>query len=95
MTDIERDFQPGHILHNVIVGAFRANGTTFSEWCKANDVAQANARNSTYGQSSGPMGKALLTRIIDAAGRDTVRILYLDRIRAEAKRLSSNVKAAS
>ena len=88
MTDTPRDFQPGHILHNVVIGAFRARGTTFQEWCSANGISQANARNCTYGQSSGPKGRTLLGRIVDAAGRDTVNMLYSERMQAEAKRVS-------
>lgn len=89
MAETEREFQPGHMLHAVIVGAFRAQGTTFGDWCVANGVHQSSARNSTYGQSSGPTGQALLERIVDAAGRDTVRTLYAARIKAEAARLSA------
>lgn len=89
MSDIEREFQPGHILHNVIIGAFRAKGSTFQAWCETNEVSQATARNCTYGQNSGPKGRAMLDRIIDDAGRELIRVLYAQRMKAEAAKLAS------
>jgi len=49
-------FQPGTILHEVIVGAFRAKGTSCSAWCGENDVPRNTARAVTYGQSGGETG---------------------------------------
>lgn len=67
------EFQPGAILHEVIVGAFRARGMMFEAWCKENGLTPANARNATFGQSRGEVGRRTLERIIDEAGRDFVR----------------------
>lgn len=89
MADQDREFQPGHMLHTVIVGALRAQGSTFQDWCQSRGVHQSRARSATYGQSSGPAGRALLDEIIDAAGRETVTTLYIARIRAEAARVAS------
>ena len=80
-------FQPGAVLHEVIVGAFRSNGSSFEAWCNANGIHTSSARQATYGQSGGDKGQALLDRIIDAAGRDVVALSYKARIAAEAKRL--------
>lgn len=74
------EFQPGSILHEVIVGAFRAHGMTFEGWCKENGLTPMNGRNATFGQSRGPAGRSNLERIIDAAGRDFVRDAYRRRI---------------
>ena len=82
-------FQPGTILHEVIVGAFRSSGSSFEAWCNENDVHTSSARQATYGQSGGDKGTALLDRIIDAAGRDVVMVSYKARIDAEAKRLEA------
>lgn len=74
------EFQPGAILHEVILGAFRASGTTFETWCNQNGIEPASARNSTFGQGRGEKGLALKDRIIDAAGREFVRTFYIRRL---------------
>lgn len=86
-------FQPGTILHGVIVGAFRSNGTSFEAWCNANDVNTSVARGATYGQAGGVIGSALLERIIDAAGRETVEVAYTNRMKREVERLGDVRKA--
>lgn len=80
MAQKHPEFQPGAILHEVIVGAFRARGTTFEGWLAENGLTPANGRNATFGQSRGAVGRRNLTRIIDAAGRDFVRDAYLRRL---------------
>ncbi|MEO1951774.1 hypothetical protein [Thioclava sp.] len=80
MTPRTEEFQPGAILHEVIVGAFRARGLTFEGWCKQNGMTTANGRNATFGQSRGKIGKANLERIIDAAGREFVAEAYRRRL---------------
>ena len=79
--------QPGAILHEVIVGAFRARGLTFEGWCIANGITPANGRNATFGQSRGAIGRENLRRIIDAAGRDFVRQYYRERLLEHAAAL--------
>jgi hypothetical protein len=74
------DFQPGAILHEVIVGAFRARGLTFEGWCRDNGMTPMNGRNATFGQSRGDVGRRNLERIIEAAGRDFVRDAYRRRL---------------
>jgi hypothetical protein len=74
------EFQPGAILHEVLVGAFRASGTTFERWCHENGITPTNARGCTFGQSRGPEGRKNLNRMIDAAGREFVRDAYLRRL---------------
>lgn len=81
MTQNLPEFQPGAILHEVIVGAFRARGLTFEGWCKENGITAANGRNATFGQSRGAIGRRNLNRILEAAGRDFVRDAYLRRLR--------------
>lgn len=75
------EFQPGAILHEVIVGAFRARGLTFEGWAKENGISSTNARQCTYGQSRGETGQRNLDRIINAAGREFVRDAYRRRLR--------------
>jgi hypothetical protein len=86
MTKADKMFQPGTILHGVIVGAFRSNGTSFEAWCKANGVNTSVARSATYGQAGGEVGSALLERIIEAAGREMVEMGYAHRMKREADR---------
>lgn len=75
-------YQPGAILHDAIVGAFRSRGEGFDTWCAVNKVSPSTARNVTYGQSKGPKGRALLERMITEAGPEIVRAAYLARIKS-------------
>lgn len=84
-------YQPGAILHEAIVGAFRASGKGFEAWCAENNVAPTSARHATFGQSRGPKGTALLVRIIEAAGPDVVRAAYLARMNAHHAALKKGV----
>jgi len=74
------EFQPGAILHDVIVGAFRASGSTFETLCNENGILPRTARNSTFGQGRGSVGRKNLERFIDAAGREFIRSAYLRRV---------------
>lgn len=80
MQQNDFSFQPGSMLHDAVVGAFRAGGRSFELWCSENGVHSGVARNATFGQSRGPTGRALLERIIEAAGRDVVRAAYVARM---------------
>ena len=80
MTRTPPEFQPGAMLHEVIVGAFRARGLTLEGWCKENGLTPMNARNATFGQSRGEIGRRNLDLIIEAAGRDFVRDAYQRRL---------------
>ncbi len=75
-------YQPGAILHDAVVGAFKARGGSFESWCADNGIAPSVARNATYGQSKGPKGRALLARLIEAAGREVVETAYLTRLKS-------------
>ena len=88
MSQIPSDFQPGQILHSAIVGAFKARGITFQDWCVKNGVTQSSARNVTYGQMAGPKGRAMLMKMIDDAGRDIVTAAYANRVIEEAQRVA-------
>lgn len=85
--DLKPDLQPGAILHDAIVGTFRAHGGSFEVWCRVNGITPSTARNATFGQSRGPRGRDLLDRIITAAGRDFVRRAYSARIEQYAATL--------
>lgn len=85
MAQKSKRFQPGAVLHESIIGAFRASGSSFNDWCHENRITPSVARNATFGQSRGPAGRALLDRIIDAAGEDFVAQAYARRIAEHAK----------
>ena len=80
MTHPDFKFQPGAMLHDAIIGAFRAHGGSFDVWLAENGIPPTSARSVTFGMSKGPKGKALLNRLIDAAGRDGVKAGYLARL---------------
>ena len=64
MAENDFPFQPGVMLHEAIVGAFRASGASFEVWCVENGVTPSNARNATYGVAKGPKGQKMLSRLI-------------------------------
>lgn len=80
MSQKDPEFQPGAILHEVLVGAFRARGTSFEGWCNENGITPGNARSATFGQSRGELGKKTLERLIEAAGIEFVRDAYRRRV---------------
>lgn len=80
MTDYNQIYQRGEILHDAVMGAFRASGDSFEVWCKNNDTTPSTARNVTYGQMKGPIGRALLNRLITEAGPDVVHVGYMTRL---------------
>jgi hypothetical protein len=82
MARKDPEFQPGALLHEVIVGAFRARGLTFEGWCKEHGLTPTNGRNATFGQSRGTVGQQNLARIIEAAGEEFVRDAYRRRLAA-------------
>jgi hypothetical protein len=80
MTHPDFKFQPGAMLHDAVVGAFRAQGRSFEAWLNDHGIPPASARSATFGMSKGPKGKALLNRLIEAAGPDVVKAGYLARL---------------
>lgn len=81
MPDQPFPYQPGAMLHEAIVGAFRARGANFEVWITEHGITPASARAATFGQSRGPTGSNLLARLIEAAGPDVVRAAYYRRMR--------------
>ena len=81
------EFQPGLILLDVLSGAFRASGTTFDGWCRANGFSTMNVRNAALGGSKTEAAKKLLDKAIEAAGRDFVFKVYRDRVVDHAAQL--------
>lgn len=92
MTQKNPEFQPGMILLDVLVGAFRARGTSFEAWCKSKGYASMNLRNATLGGSRTPMGLKMLDEAIDAAGRDFVLSVYRDRVGEHWAQLQKGAK---
>lgn len=80
MTQKPFVYQPGALLHEALIGAFRAHGTSFARWCEENGVKETSARQASFGQSRGETGSVLLERMIDAAGRATVQQVYEARL---------------
>lgn len=74
------DFQPGLILLDVLVGAFRAKGTSFEAWCKSKRYSSMNVRNAALGGSRTPTVRKMLDEAIEAAGRDFVMTAYRQRV---------------
>lgn len=87
MTGQTFTYQPGAMLHDAIVGAFRAQGGSFEQWCKDSGIASSIVRNVTYGQMKGPKGQKVLAQLIEDAGSEVVRAGYITRLRLHAASL--------
>lgn len=85
MTVKNKMFQPGLALYEVVVGTFKAAGTTFSAWCKEAGVNETVARNALKGVSTGTQGQEMVERLIDGAGREVVEVSYRVRMQRHLK----------
>ncbi|MDO5631105.1 MAG: hypothetical protein Q4G22_04635 [Paracoccus sp. (in: a-proteobacteria)] len=70
------------MLHEAIVGAFRASGSSFEAWCKEQNRRPQSVRNASFGVIRGQIGTALLTQLIEDAGPDVVKAGYLARLKS-------------
>lgn len=96
MAELSYPYQPGAILHDAIMGAFRTHGSSFEAWLNENGVKPVIARNATFGLTQGPKGTELLSRLIEGAGADLVRAGYMSRLYRhleEARRASDRIEA--
>lgn len=80
MTVMRVEFQPGAILHDVVSGAFRMQGTTLEQWCKAAGLKPMNVRYAMYGVIRSDAGQAAIEQVVEAAGRDVVISAYTRRM---------------
>lgn len=92
MAESEHPYQPGAILYDAIMGAFRASGRTFEGWAGENGIKNATMRSAVYGQCRGPKGRALTARVIAAAGPDVVRMGYLTRMHRHIEDLGGKIE---
>ena len=90
MAHNEITFQPGIILYDSVVGAFRARGQTFGNWCTLNNINPTLVRAALFGTNNGPKGLAVMKNVIDDANIDLVRSSYRYRMITDAERLSEN-----
>ncbi|GEM_PF-731280 len=58
---------PGFDLHKRVRAGFLLQGTSLTEWCRANGTHISNARGALLGTWNGPKGKAMRTKIVKAA----------------------------
>ena len=80
MTQKPEELQPGAVLHQIIIGAFRARGSNFDTWCHDHGITPSLGRNATFVPSRGPGGTCLLEQMINDAGREFVQDAYRRRI---------------
>lgn len=73
-------YQPGAILHDAIMAGLRARGRTLVDFCAARGIDTQAARQASFGQSGGPRGRALVEALIEEAGPEFVRQVYLSRM---------------
>lgn len=58
---------PGFDLHKRVRAGFLLQGTSLTEWCRANGTHISNARGALLGTWNGPKGREMRTRIVKAA----------------------------
>lgn len=80
---------PGQHLYNAVMAGFRAKGATLHAWANQNGYTHSEVRAAAFGTMAGAKGRAVLERMISAAGPDVVSIAYANAIRGEAERLAS------
>lgn len=84
-------FQPGLVLYEVVLGAFKASGTPFEQWCKGNGITGNQARNAlkgVYTGPTGPTGREVMDRLIEGAGAEVVSVAYRARMEAHVAQLN-------
>lgn len=74
------EFQPGAILHDVVSGAFRMQGTTLEQWCRSAGLKPMSVRYAMYGVIRSDVGLAAIEKAVEAAGRDVVISAYTRRM---------------
>lgn len=84
-----QNFQAGTILYEVILGAFKASGISFEEWCRTNDVNPAAARSALKGFSTGTQGQAVISKLVTGAGAEVVAVAYRTRIARHAAEVAA------
>lgn len=67
------------------MGALKGRGISLASWCDENEVSRQAIRTYTYGLNAGPKGEALLSKLIDDAGRAAVVSMYAHRLKEEAQ----------
>jgi hypothetical protein len=65
-----KEFIPGESLYLAVRGGFIIQGTTFTKWCKQNSIHPTSARLALLGGWSGPKGKELRARLVNASSID-------------------------
>lgn len=68
------EFTPGPDLLNTVKAGFVLQGTTYTQWCKANAVERTGARAALLGGWRGPKAKKLVHRLIKASGADAMEM---------------------
>ncbi|MBI1495371.1 hypothetical protein [Halocynthiibacter styelae] len=87
MAQREMNFQPGAVLHDAIIGAFKMHGGSFERWCREKKINPTVARQATTGQSRGKNGRNILAELVEAAGPEIVRQVYEKRVLEHADEL--------
>lgn len=68
MTQPKDKWAPGNDLYTKVKAAFVEQETTFTAWCRTHNINRQNAIFALRGGWRGPKARALVARIIKAAG---------------------------
>lgn len=67
-------YDPGPDLLNTVKAGFVLQGTSYTQWCKANAVERTGARAALLGGWRGPKARKLVQRLIKASGADSIEV---------------------
>ncbi len=91
MPEKSEKLQPGRALHDAISAAFRNRGESLTSWCTKKGLLHSNLRQAAFGMWIGPKGVKALNEAIDATDRETVELLYAQRMKSETEQLETEV----
>ena len=66
------EFTPGPDLLNAVKAGFVRQGSSYTQWCSANDVERTGARSALLGGWRGPKARKLVQRLIKASGAESL-----------------------
>lgn len=67
-------YDPGEDLLNAIKAGFVRQGTSYSRWCRENNVERTAARLAILGGWRGPKARKLIARITKAANVESQQV---------------------
>lgn len=71
--------EPSRELLRQVKASFVLRGATMGAWCRANGIAQSNAREALVGTWDGPAGRLIRERLCREAGLMSEQLCHMRR----------------